>query len=97
MRLGRVIGKVWATAKEPSLKGVRLYIMQPLDYGQRPEGSPIIAVDGVGAGEGEIVFWVGGADATLVFPGRTVPSDASIVGIVDQVNLSARAVPEKTS
>lgn len=85
MRLGRIVGKVWATAKIDSLKGLRLHVMQPLDHHSRPEGRPIIAIDAIGAGEGETVFWVGGADATLAIPDRTLPSDASIVGIVDQM------------
>lgn len=86
MRLGKIIGKVWATAKTPSLTGVTLFVMQPLNHHQRPVGGPIIVVDSVGAGEGEVVFWVGGAEATLAIRGRTIPSDASIVGIVDRVN-----------
>lgn len=87
MRLGRVIGKVWATAKSPSLTGLTLFVMQPLNHDRKPAGSPIIAVDSVGAGEGETVFWVGGAEATLAIQGRVIPSDASIVGIVDSVNV----------
>ena len=86
MRLGRIIGKVWATAKIDSLKGIRLHVMQPLDHRNRPEGTPIIAVDAIGAGDGETVFWVGGAEATLAIPDRILPADASIIGIVDQVN-----------
>jgi ethanolamine utilization protein EutN len=46
----------------------------------------MIAIDAVGAGEGETVFWVGGADASLAIPDRILPSDASIIGIVDQLN-----------
>lgn len=85
MRLARITGKVWATAKDASLNGLRFYIIQPLDYRQQPEGGTLVAIDAIGAGEGEIVFWVGGGDATLAFPGRSIPSDASIVGIVDTV------------
>ena len=86
MRLGRIIGKVWATKKDASLSGVALFVLQPLDYEQMPQGQPIIAVDAIGAGEGETVFWVGGGDATLAFDGKITASDASIVGIVDSVN-----------
>jgi ethanolamine utilization protein EutN len=86
VRLGKVIGKVWATAKDASLHGVRFYVLQPLDYRRQPEGAPIIAVDAIGSGEEEVVFWVGGADATLALSGRSIPSDASIVGIVDSVH-----------
>lgn len=86
MRLGQIIGKVWATAKTPALTGVTLFVMQPLNHHRKPVGTPIIVVDSVGAGEGETVFWVGGAEATLAIQGRVLPSDASIVGIVDRVN-----------
>ncbi|MBI4551745.1 MAG: EutN/CcmL family microcompartment protein [Candidatus Latescibacteria bacterium] len=86
MRLGHIIGKVWATAKTPTLTGVTLFVMQPLNHHRKPAGTPIIVVDSVGAGEGETVFWVGGAEATLAIQGRVIPSDASIVGIVDKVN-----------
>ena len=82
MRLGRIIGKMWATAKVESLKGIRFHVMQPLDH----HSKPIVAIDAIGAGEGEMVFWVGGGDAILTIPGRRLPSDASIVGIVDQLN-----------
>jgi len=86
MRLGRITGKVWATKKEASLHGLKLYVMQPLDPQQVPQGSPLIAVDAIGAGEGEMVFWVAGVEATLGFEGRTISSDATIIGIVDSVH-----------
>ena len=86
MRLGRIIGKMWATAKVESLEGIRFHVMQPLDHHSKSEGNPIVAIDAIGAGEGEMVFWVGGGDAILAIPDRRLPSDASIVGIVDQLN-----------
>lgn len=86
MRLARVIGKVWATAKDSSLTGLRFSVIQPLNYRQEPEGGTVVAIDAIGSGEGDVVFYVGGGDATLAFPGRSIPSDASIVGIVDAVN-----------
>lgn len=86
MRLGRIIGKMWATAKVESLEGIRFHVMQPLDHQSKPEGNPIVVIDAIGADEGEMVFWVGGADAILAIPDRTLPSDASIIGIVDQLN-----------
>lgn len=86
MRLGIVTGKIWATRKDASLDGIKLYVLQPLDYLLAPQGSPLIAIDAIGAGEGDTVFWVGGGDATLAFDGRIIPSDASIVGIVDSVH-----------
>ena len=77
---------MWATAKVESLKGIPYHVMQPLDLQSKPEGNPIGVIDAIGADEGERVFWVGGADAILAIPDRTLPSDASIIGIVDQLN-----------
>ncbi len=85
MRLGRVEGKVYCTACDPKLLGVKLYVLQPLDEGLRPVGRKIIAADGVGAQEGQIVVWVSAREATLIIPGREIPADAGIVGIVDEV------------
>lgn len=83
MKLGIIVGKVWATQKDPQLKGVKLYVLQPVDEKKEKMGKPIIAADTVGAGEGELVYWVGAREATFALPGRKIPCDASIVGIVD--------------
>jgi ethanolamine utilization protein EutN len=83
MKLGKVIGKVWATHKDPQLKGIRLYALQPVDEHHKPMGSAIIAADAIGSSEGDIVFWVSAREATFALPGKRIPSDASIVGILD--------------
>jgi ethanolamine utilization protein EutN len=90
MRLGRVRGKVWATAKDRALEGLRLSIMQPVDEHDAPLGGPVVAVDTVGSREGDLVYWVSGAEATFVFPDRQIPSDATIVGLVDRLDGGAR-------
>jgi ethanolamine utilization protein EutN len=87
MKLGKVTGKVWATAKDPKLNGVTLYVMQPVDETGKALGPELIAVDTIGAREGDLVFWVGGAEATFAFPGRQIPSDVSIVGLVDRLDI----------
>ncbi len=83
MKLGIIVGKVWATQKDPQLKGVKLYVLQPVNEKREKMGKPIVAADTVGAGQGELVYWVGAREATFALPGRKLPSDASIVGIVD--------------
>lgn len=83
MKLGRIVGKVWATQKDSQLVGVKLYVMQPIDEKYQPVGKPIIAADAIGSGEGDIVFWVGSREATFIFPDKKIPCDAGIVGIVD--------------
>ncbi len=87
MKLGRVTGKLWATVKDRKLDGLKLYIMQPVDESDRPLGSELVAVDTVGAKEGDLVYWVGGAEATFPFQGRQIPSDVTIVGLVDRLDV----------
>jgi ethanolamine utilization protein EutN len=87
MKLGRVTGKVWATAKDPKLNGLTLYIMQPVDETDAKIGGELIAVDTVSAREGDLVYWVGGAEATFAFPDRQIPSDVTIVGLVDRLDV----------
>jgi ethanolamine utilization protein EutN len=87
MRLGRIVGKVWATIKDEQLEGVKLYVLQPVNKKLEPVSYPIIAADAVGSGEGELVYWVGSREATVAFPNKNIPCDASIVGIVDSTYL----------
>ncbi|MCC6396501.1 MAG: EutN/CcmL family microcompartment protein [Bacteroidetes bacterium] len=87
MKLGKVTGKVWATAKDPKLNGLTLYIMQPVDEAGKALGGELVAVDTVGSREGDLVYWVGGAEATFAFPQRQIPSDVSIIGLVDRLDL----------
>jgi ethanolamine utilization protein EutN len=86
MRLGRVQGKVWATAKDPALEGLRLSVMQPVDEHDAALGGLLVVVDTVGSRDGDLVFWVSGAEATFVLPDRQIPSDATIVGLVDRLD-----------
>jgi len=83
MKLGIIVGKVWATQKDSQLTGVKLYVLQPVNEKRENMGKPIIAADAVGAGQGDLVYWVGSREATYAIPGKKIPSDASIVGIVD--------------
>jgi ethanolamine utilization protein EutN len=87
MKLGRVTGKVWATAKDPKLNGLTLYVMQPVDENDKSLGPELVVVDTVGSREGDLVYWVGGAEATFPFPDRQIPSDATIVGLVDRLDI----------
>ncbi len=85
MHLGRVIGNVCATVKDPQLEGVKLLLVQPLNADGTNTGIPIVALDAVGAGAGETVYWSGRREACLAFDPQ-VPSDASVTGIVDTVS-----------
>jgi ethanolamine utilization protein EutN len=89
MKLGRVTGKVWATMKDAKLNGLTLFVMQPVDELGKNLGPELVVVDTVGSREGDLVFWVGGAEATFAYPDRQIPSDASIVGLVDRLDVGA--------
>ena len=84
MQLARVIGTVVATRKDENLAGITLLMVQPLTPGREPAGRPIVAVDSVGAGVGEEVFFVRGKEASFPFYPVEAPVDAGIVGIVDR-------------
>ena len=87
MHLARVIGNVVATRKDENLAGLKLLIVQPLTPDHQPTGRALIAVDSVGAGVGEEVFFVRGKEASFPFRPAEPPVDAGIVGIVDRWDL----------
>ena len=88
MVLGRVIGRVWATVKEPHLEGQKLLLVQPITPQGKSSGKPLVAIDAIWAGAGEIVYWCRGRESSLAFdPPGVVPSDTAVVGIVDTINV----------
>ncbi len=89
--LGRVIGCVWATAKNPQMEGVRFLLVQPLTPELQNTGKRLVCADSTGAGAGELVYWVRGREASMPFLPKEVASDATIVGIVDEVDLNRDA------
>ena len=89
MQLARVIGDVVATRKDENLTGLKLLILQPLAADGTNTGRTLIAVDSVGAGVGETVFFVRGKEASFPYYPTEVPADAGIVGIVDHWDVGA--------
>ena len=87
MFLGRIIGKVVATRKDPSLTGMRLLVVQPLDHERKETGDPLVAVDVVSSGPGETVYWVSAREAPNALPEGYGPIDAAIVGIADRIDV----------
>jgi microcompartment protein CcmK/EutM len=83
MQIGKVIGTVVVTRKDENLTGIKLLLVQPLTAAREPAGKPLVAVDSVGAGVGEDVFFVRGKEASFPFYPAEPPVDAGIVGIVD--------------
>jgi microcompartment protein CcmK/EutM len=87
MQIARVVGDIVATRKDDNLKGLKLLILQPLTPEREPAGRTLVAVDAVGAGVGEEVFFVRGKEASFPFYPVEPPVDAGIVGIVDRCDL----------
>jgi ethanolamine utilization protein EutN len=87
MQIGRVIGKVWATVKNPSLEGQRLLIVQPLTPELQPTGKQLICTDATGAGAGELIYWCRGKEASFPFRPAEVPTEATIVGVIDEIRV----------
>lgn len=83
MQIARVIGNVVSTAKNEALHGRKMLIVQTLDADLNDKGKPMIALDAVGAGIGELVFWCHGKEASFPFKRDETPTDCTIVGIID--------------
>ena len=83
MQIARVIGNVVSTVKNESLNAKKLMIVQTLNADLQPKGKPMIALDAVGAGVGELVFWCRGKEASFPFKRDDTPTDCTIVGIID--------------
>ena len=84
MYLGKVIGCVVATVKNDMLEGKKLLLVRRL-----PNGPVVVAIDAVGAGAGETVYVCRGREAAFAFKPQEVPTEATIVAIVDSINMNA--------
>ena len=88
MQAALVVGRVTASRKYETLEGAKLLLIQPATWLKEPKGEPLVAVDTVGAGAGEFVFWVAAREAAVAVGGKNPPPvDAAILGIIDGVNL----------
>lgn len=83
MQIARVIGTVVSTIKNKTLDGRKFLLVQTLDADLKEKGTPMIALDAVGAGVGELVFWCRGKEASFPFKRDDTPTDCTIVGIID--------------
>ena len=83
MQLARVIGTVVSTIKNESLGGRKLLVVQTVDRNLQSTGKPMVAVDAIGAGVGELVFWCRGKEASFPFKREDTPTDCTIIAIVD--------------
>jgi microcompartment protein CcmK/EutM len=96
MQLARVIGEVVATVKDANLTGSTLLVLQPIGAAGEDVGRTLVALDSVGAGVGERVFFVRGREAAFPFYPAEPPADAAIVGIVDYWDLEGSEATEKS-
>jgi len=96
MILARVRGNVVSTNKADKLKGLKLLIVVPIDIETFQEkGAPLVAIDTVGAGEGEVVMCVGGSSSRQTAQTDGKPSDLAIIAIIDSVELRGKMVFRK--
>ena len=90
MQLARVIGTVVATQKHQAFSGAKLLLVQPTTPNDEPKGTPLLAVDSVGAGVSErVLIVIEGRAAGEALGRKGAPVDAAIVGIVDAVDVAA--------
>ena len=97
MVLAKVVGSVVSTVKEPRLEGIKFLLLEKIDVKTlKGKNDFVVAMDAVGAGEGEIVFFVGGSSSrqTEVTTGK--PSDATIIAIVDSFDISGKSIYSKS-
>jgi microcompartment protein CcmK/EutM len=97
MFLARVVGNVVSTRKTEKLTGTKLLVVEPVDFEkQKSEGKALVAVDSVGAGEGEIVLVVQGSSSRLTETTKDSPVDATIMAIVDYIELEGERTYAKS-
>ena len=93
MVLARVAGNVVSSAKEPRLEGLKLLLLEKIDPADmKGTGEYVVALDTVGAGEGEVVFYVSGSSARQTGLTTGKPGDAAVIGIVDNLELDGNTV-----
>jgi ethanolamine utilization protein EutN len=87
MFLARIVGNVVATMKDPQLTGKKILVVQPIDKAGKDVGPKVLALDSVGAGAGETVYCCRGREASFPWYPDEVPTETTIVAIVDTINV----------
>ena len=95
MFLGKVIGTVWSTRKDENLVGAKFLIVRHLDLKMKEKDNFVVAVDSVGAGEGEIVLVATGSSSRQTNFTQNKPVDAVIMAIVDKLDVPTKEVLKK--
>ena len=97
MQVGKVVGTVVSTQKDPALSGTKLLIVETTDLMGNPKGSHVVAVDSVGAGVGELVLYASGSSARQTESTQNKPVDAVIMSIIDTITVKGETVFNKES
>ena len=97
MKLGKVVGTVVATRKDEKIEGLRLYMVQDVSLKMAGKDSFVVAADAVGAGVGEIVLYASGSSARQTRQTDGRPIDATIMAIVDTVEVDGGVAYDKSS
>jgi microcompartment protein CcmK/EutM len=87
MLLGKVVGTLVATRKEPSLEGIKFLVLRQLDIDASETRGYRVAADAVGAGLGEVVLYATGSSARMTRVTDQRPCDGVIMAIVDQLEV----------
>lgn len=90
MLLGTVVGTVVSTRKEPTLSGSKFLLVRGMDLDGKPTSTLVVAVDAVGAGVGEVVLYASGSSARQTEMTKDRPVDATIMAIVDQLEVGGK-------
>ncbi len=96
MVLARVVGTVVSTRKEPKIEGIKFLLIEKIDLSTlQGKGDYLVAMDSVGAGKGELVFYAAGSSSRMTEVTEGRPSDATITAIVDRIELDGSIVYDK--
>lgn len=95
MNVGKVIGTVVASRKDPKLEGLKLLLIQQTDLQGNPKGGYVVAVDAVGAGVGEVVLHASGSSARQTEITQNRPVDTVIMAIIDEIETDGKTTFRK--
>lgn len=96
MKLCKVVGFATASIKREGLSSYKLLILKPIDDSGRPSGEAFLAVDAVGAGLSEVVAVTTGAPALNALSDKSLPVDAAVIAICDDVTINKKEIDTKT-
>lgn len=95
MQIARVVGSAVSTIKDDALVGRKLLVVRPADPGDALTGDPYVAVDAIGAGEGELVLVAKGSAARQTHATADAPVDAAIIAILDSLEVGSETTFRK--